>query len=199
MGSSKPTPPHKKATVSGLGRGRSSQTLTCSVKQRRPVCRLRLHKCLMSGAGHLPDAEVLRPQRRRQALFVEAHTPRRCSYLPRDKQSDGRPGAAEGSQPHQDIIALSQLGAEAAASRALQRTDIFKRQAPDSLSGSRSHGAAAAFLAGLTRATSSPRGGPHRARLPPRALFPHPASALLRQAHRSPVHIQTCDLHTAPS
>ena len=38
---------------------------------------------------------------------------------------------------------------------------------------------AAAFLAGLTRATPSPRGGPQRARLPPRALFLHPASALL--------------------
>ena len=90
MGSSKPTPPHKKATVSGLGRGRSSQTLTCSVKQRRPVCRLRLHKCLMSGAGHLPDTEVLRPQTRRQALFVEAHTPRRRSYRGTSRVTAGR-------------------------------------------------------------------------------------------------------------
>ena len=87
MGSSKPTPPHKKATVSGLGRGRFSQTLTCSVKQRRPVCRLRLHKSLMSGAGHLPDAEVLRPQ---TAGPVRRGTHPTPALLPRDKQSDGR-------------------------------------------------------------------------------------------------------------
>lgn len=62
MGSSKPTPPHNKATVSRLGRGRFSQMLPHSMKQKRPVCHLRLHKCLMSGADHLPDTDVLRPQ-----------------------------------------------------------------------------------------------------------------------------------------
>lgn len=192
MGSSKPTPPHNKAMVSGLGRGRFSQTLTHSVKQRRPVCRLRLHKCLTSGAGHLPDADVLRPQ---TAGPVPRSTPPTLALQPRDKQSDGRGRQRAASHARTSLTHHCWEPKQPPPEHSSEPTSSKGRSLPASR-GSRSHGAAAAFLAGLTRATPSPRGGPQRARVPSSCTLPLRSFG---QAHRSPVHIQTCNLHTAPS